>query len=176
VGFYQKLVYDNWIFDMAKIIDIVAVYGKSNIETVQKIILNLFESDKRYVQDFKECLELMVTLIKKTFKEYHKIQTIIKGEYIREMTQEELKELVLKYLTDYSEILSNLALIAVDFPEEVLETLRSTNCLIYLANSYCLTLQLKKELQNKLNIYLPSLKNGDRNLQKLQGYAYVQEI
>jgi hypothetical protein len=30
LSFYSKLVYDNWIFDMAKLIDIAAVYGKSN--------------------------------------------------------------------------------------------------------------------------------------------------
>ena len=28
--FYSKIVYDNWIFDMAKLIDLAAVYGKSN--------------------------------------------------------------------------------------------------------------------------------------------------
>lgn len=68
--FYQKMVYDNWMFDMAKLIDIAAVYGKSNEETVHQIINNLFENDKRYVQDFKECVDLLVTLIKKTFKEF----------------------------------------------------------------------------------------------------------
>jgi hypothetical protein len=47
--YYQKMVYDNWLFDMAKLIDIAAVYGKSNPEIVRTIITNLFESDKRFV-------------------------------------------------------------------------------------------------------------------------------
>ena len=68
--FYQKIVYDNWVFDMAKLIDIAAVYGKSNRLIVEKIISNLFENDKRFVQDFKECVDAMLTLVKKTFKEY----------------------------------------------------------------------------------------------------------
>lgn len=38
LSFYQKIVYDNWIFDMAKLIDLAAVYGKSNSQTVHKII------------------------------------------------------------------------------------------------------------------------------------------
>lgn len=45
------------MFDMAKLIDIAAVYGRSNAETVQKIITNVFENDKRFVQDFKECVD-----------------------------------------------------------------------------------------------------------------------
>jgi activating signal cointegrator complex subunit 2 len=28
--FYNKIVYDNWIFDMAKLVDLAAIYGKSN--------------------------------------------------------------------------------------------------------------------------------------------------
>jgi hypothetical protein len=117
LAFYQKLVYDNWIFDMAKLIDIAAVYGKSNSETVQKIITNVFDNDKRFVQDFKECVDMLVTLIKKTFKEYQKLQSMIKGEYIREVTYNELQDIILKYITDYVEILSSFNLISTTFPE-----------------------------------------------------------
>lgn len=49
LAFYQKIVYDNWVFDMAKLIDIAAVYGKSNPLIVQQIIINLFDNDKRFV-------------------------------------------------------------------------------------------------------------------------------
>ncbi len=62
------------------------------------------------------------------------------------MTSDELQSLILKYLNDYAELLSTYTLIATSFPEAILETLRGTNSLIYLANSYCLTMQLKKEL------------------------------
>ena len=34
---------------MAKLVDLAAVYGKSNQATVGKIITNLFEVEKRYV-------------------------------------------------------------------------------------------------------------------------------
>lgn len=30
LSFYSKIVYDAWIFDMAKLIDIAAAYGRSN--------------------------------------------------------------------------------------------------------------------------------------------------
>jgi hypothetical protein len=47
--FYSKLVYDSWIFDMAKLIDLAAIYGKSNSSVVQKIILNVFDNEKKFV-------------------------------------------------------------------------------------------------------------------------------
>lgn len=71
--FYQKLVYDNWIFDMAKLMDIAAIYSQSNVDTVKKLIDNVFENDKRYIQDFKESIDLMLTFFKKAFKESLKV-------------------------------------------------------------------------------------------------------
>lgn len=49
LSFYSKLIYDNWIFDMAKLIDLAAVYGKSNNETIMKLISNVFENETRFV-------------------------------------------------------------------------------------------------------------------------------
>lgn len=48
-SFYSKIVYDNWVFDMPKLIDLAAVYGKSNSDVVQKIILNFFDNEKKFV-------------------------------------------------------------------------------------------------------------------------------
>ncbi|CDW72771.1 UNKNOWN [Stylonychia lemnae] len=173
--FYSRLVYDNWVFDMAKVIDIAAVYGKSNQDIVHKIINNIFENDKRYVEDFKEAVDSLFKLIKKTFKEYSTIQAMIKGEHVKEMTHKELEAHILNYLTDYTEILSNINLITSTFPGSVLDTLRGTNSIIYLANSYCLTLQMKRDLVNKLNIYIPKIKgNTDKNLKKLHGVVQSQ--
>lgn len=162
---------------MAKLIDIAAVYGKSNPMIVQQIINNLFECDKRFVQDFKESVDLIVTHVKKTFKEYVTIQAMIKGEHIKEMTRKELESHILDYLIDYAELLSNFALVTSTFPGQVLDSLRGTNSLIYLANSYCLTVQMKRDLQDKLQIFLPNMKDkSDKNLTKLQGYAFAAEI
>lgn len=37
-------------------------------------------------------------------------------------------------------------------------------------------MQLKKELQVSLHMYLPRLNSGEKNMHKLQGYMYMQEI
>ena len=57
---YQELVYNNWLFDIAKLYDLIAVYGQSNTETVKSIIDSVFENDKRYVQDFKDGVDTMI--------------------------------------------------------------------------------------------------------------------
>ena len=46
---YREIIYKNFIFDMAKLYDIIAIYGQSNTETVKSIVANVFENDKRYV-------------------------------------------------------------------------------------------------------------------------------
>jgi len=54
---------------MAKLIDMAAIYSQSNQETVRKLVENVFENDKRFVQDFKEGIDLMLNLLKKLFKD-----------------------------------------------------------------------------------------------------------
>lgn len=179
VSFYQRLVYDSWLLDMAKLLDLASVYGKSNPAIVQSMIDNLFAADKRFVQDFKESVDLMVTQVKKAFKEYATIQAMIKGEHIKEMTKSELEQTILYFLTDYTELLSTFNLIIQTFPSQVLDSLRGTNSLIYLANAYCLTMQMKRDLQEKLKIFIPTIKRDnskDVSLRKLQGYAFAAEI
>lgn len=46
---YQQLVYENYLFDIAKLYDLAAVYGPSNPQAVSKLISNVFENDLRYV-------------------------------------------------------------------------------------------------------------------------------
>lgn len=121
----------------------------------------------------------MVTQVKKTFKEYATIQAMIKGEHIKEMSKIELQQTILDFLTDYTELLSTFNLLTSTFPSQVLDSLRGTNSLIYLANAYCLTLQMKRDLQEKLKIFIPVIKKDnstDASLRKLQGYAFAAEI
>ena len=46
---YRELIYSNYVFDMAKLYDIVAIFGESNPDTVKQIVSRVFENDKRYV-------------------------------------------------------------------------------------------------------------------------------
>ena len=62
--------------------------------------------------------------------------------------------MIIKYLSDFTEILSTFNLIVTYFPEEVLEMLRATNALLFLANSYCLTIHLKNDLNTYFRLTL----------------------
>jgi hypothetical protein len=96
--YYSKLIYDHWIFDMAKLIDIPAIYGKSNPKTVQTLLTNVFDNEKKFVQDFKETFDLLVGLMKTRFKEYSKVKAMIMGEYIEKISHAEQEKMIAKYL------------------------------------------------------------------------------
>lgn len=84
--------------------------------------------------------------MKTRFKEYQKVKSMIKGEYIEAVSHQDQENMIFKYLNDYIEIISNFTLIASHFPESILEMLRGTNALLFLANSYCLTIHLRKDI------------------------------
>ena len=87
--FHQNLIYDNWIFDMAKLVDLAGIYQQSNGDTVKELIQNVFESNLRYIQDFKECYDVVLNLFKKVFKESFKVESMLKGERVYQKTKEE---------------------------------------------------------------------------------------
>ena len=49
IDFYKTLVFDQQVFDIAKLIDLAAIYGRDNGDTVRIIIMNVLESDSRFV-------------------------------------------------------------------------------------------------------------------------------
>ena len=67
---------------MAKLVDLAAVYNPSNPDTLKALIQNVFESNQKYVQDFKECYDVILNLFKKVFKESQKVDAMLKGERV----------------------------------------------------------------------------------------------
>lgn len=43
MDFYRGIVYENQLFDIAKLLDIAAIYGACNNQIVKQMIENLFE-------------------------------------------------------------------------------------------------------------------------------------
>lgn len=83
---------------------------------------------------------MLTGLMKTKFKEYSKVKSMITGDYITHAASTEKELMIVKYLTEYIEILNNFSLIVTCFPDSIIEMIRGTNALLYLANSYCLTL------------------------------------
>ena len=61
------------------------------------------------------------------------------------------------------------------FPDSVLEIIRSTNTLLFLANSFCLIVQLENDITEKLNIYLPKVSKQAKT-EKCIGLEYAKQI
>lgn len=69
IEFYRNLVYDNAIFDVAKLLDFAAIYGKSNPKQTQSLIATVLENEPRLVNEFKEAFEMMLNILKRIFKD-----------------------------------------------------------------------------------------------------------
>lgn len=165
--FYKELVYDNWIFDMAKLYDLAAVYGQSNPETVKSIIANVFENDTRYVQDFKDSVDFIITSLRKSFSSAVKVSSMVSGDAVFKKSREEQDSIIKRLLLDFVEILRNLDLIIDFFPSEMLETVRNTSLPLFMANVYCLMLGPVKMLWLKDSLKQKYLDELRRQVKKL---------
>lgn len=86
---YQGLVYNNWLFDIAKLYDIIAVYGHSNPLIVKSIVESVFENDKRYVQDFKDGVDTIINMLKRNFSSSLKVSDMMDGAGVITRTRSE---------------------------------------------------------------------------------------
>jgi hypothetical protein len=87
--YYRKLVHDNWLVDVAKLFDIAAIFGRSNPEVVQSLINHVFENDKRFVSEYKESIDSIISICKKAFSSSAKIGDMVRGEMIIERMRSE---------------------------------------------------------------------------------------
>lgn len=74
------------MFDIAKLYDLAAVYGPSNPQAVTKLISNVFENDLRYVQEFKDSVDTIITCLKKCFNAALKVTEMTCGDSILNRT------------------------------------------------------------------------------------------
>ena len=132
------MVYSNYLFDMAKLYDIGAIYGRSNPVTVKSIVANVFENDKRYVQDFGESVGTIISMLKKAFATSLKVSDMIRGDGVVQRTRSEQDEIIKRLMLDLIEIMSNVELTTTYFPDNMLETVRNTSLPLFMANVYSL--------------------------------------
>jgi len=49
----------------------------------------VFDNEKKFVQDFKESVDLLMGIIKAKFKEYHRVRAMLMGDYITKINRSE---------------------------------------------------------------------------------------
>ena len=54
---FAGIIYENWLFDLPKMLDIVAIYGGGNKSLVAKMITNIFKHQPGYHDDLLTMLE-----------------------------------------------------------------------------------------------------------------------
>ena len=123
------------MFDIAKLYDLAAVYGPSNPQAVTKLISNVFENDLRYVQEFKDSVDTIITCLKKCFNAALKVTEMTCGDSILN-----------RMLLDLCEILTHLELTTRYFPEIMLETVRNTSLPLFMGNVFSLMIGPAKKL------------------------------
>ena len=131
---------------MAKLYDIAAIYGPQNPEPVRQLIAKVFENDMRFVADYKESVDTIMTLLKKSFNAALKVTEMVNGDAVLQRSQAEQDDIIRRLLLDLSEIMTNLDLTTTYFPEEMLETVRNTQLPLLLGNVYSLMIGPVKKL------------------------------
>ena len=69
IEFYRRLLQEKDLFDISKLLDLAAIYGKGNSETVGRIIENVLETDPKYFEDMKECFDMLMAAFKRIFRD-----------------------------------------------------------------------------------------------------------
>lgn len=59
---FSKIIYDNFLFDVPKILDMCALYHNNPL--LIKLVENLFALQPNYYKDFKKCIPDMVKVTK----------------------------------------------------------------------------------------------------------------
>lgn len=151
--------------DIAKLYDIASIYGTQNREQVRQLIANVFENDMRFLQDFKDSVDTIITLLKKCFNAALRVTEMVNGDAVLTRSQAQQDEIIRRLLLDLSEILVNIELTTTYFPDSMLETVRNTTLPLFMANVYSLmvgpvkTLWIKNSNNDKeLDVIRRSLK------------------
>src|SRR5690606_29427830 len=54
---FGDVLFDNWLFDLTKLLDICSIFGASNANKVKEIIKTVFDIQKNYQEDFMDFLD-----------------------------------------------------------------------------------------------------------------------
>ena len=82
------------MFDIAKLLDISAIYGQSNQKQVESLIFNVFDCEPRFYDDFKETFDIMLNVFKRIFKDALRTEQMINGDAILQKSRSEQDEII----------------------------------------------------------------------------------
>ena len=141
---WRTVIYDHQLFDVAKLIDLAAVYGHSNNPLVTQIITNVFEFEPKLLNEFKEAFDMMLNIMKRIFKDALRTDQMVNGDVLLQKSRSEQDEVILRFMNNLLEMLTNFQLITNHFGDQAIEQVANTSFLVYVTNSYCLLRKVGK--------------------------------
>jgi len=144
---YSHLVYDEFLIDTAKLLDLCAIYGKSNSEIVRQIVFGIFENEQRYYDDLLESITMISKQFNKLINEVH--VTIENPNDTNDLTRKRLIERL-------CDVINNIENISKYFPPEGVDELFKVKAYLWLPVIRELTksmaLQLNKKEQDSIRL------------------------
>merc|ERR1719370_2206846 len=61
---FAQLLYDNFLFDVPKLMDIAVLYGGDNKPIVAKMMENVFKQQPKYMDDVRSSVATMINVLK----------------------------------------------------------------------------------------------------------------
>ena len=144
IDFWRGLIDENSLFDIAKMLDIAAIYGSGNNAMVKNMIGGLLETAPKLLEEFKESFDMMITVFKRIFRDALRTDQMLKGDAILQKTKSEQAHIIGLLLQDMVEILTNFQLITQHFGDSVLDAVSNTTFMVCLTNAYCLVRKIRK--------------------------------
>ena len=140
---FGEIIYDEWMFDIAKLLDICAIYQYSNPDKVKIIVQNVFSLNKAYYDDFAELISLLLEdLIPNNMKilNRHRVRSDLDAGTLKSDTAEKEKILVLLY-----DIFEHLKFVVHFFPKGFCEELfYNKDFFFVLENTYMMLTECAK--------------------------------
>ena len=68
---HGSIVYDYYLFDLPKILDLCVLYGEGNRPLLSKMIANLFERQPKYVEDWCSTIKSLLLVSTKDVHNVH---------------------------------------------------------------------------------------------------------
>lgn len=132
---YSEVIYQNWLFDIPKFLDICSMYYDCDGDRVKRILNNVFEVEDAYHDDYLDFIkDLTDNIIPNNLKiiNRHRKREDLDAATLSSDTEEKERVLIVLY-----DIISHLKLISLCFPKKCVEALYyDKKFLLLLENTY----------------------------------------
>eukprot|EP00826_Nyctotherus_ovalis_P021418 TRINITY_DN1690_c0_g2_i1.p1 TRINITY_DN1690_c0_g2~~TRINITY_DN1690_c0_g2_i1.p1 ORF type:complete len:356 (-),score=103.45 TRINITY_DN1690_c0_g2_i1:546-1613(-) len=137
---YSQLVYDEFLIDTAKLLDLGSIYGKSNVNILKLITFDIFTNEQRYYDDLIESITAMS-------KEFGRLVGEVRIAVEKRADTSDLARR--RLFARLSDVMSGVKNIALCFPPEGVDELFRVKAYLWLPMVRELTKQLASQLNEK---------------------------